>query len=171
MLHVVLEEVPLLTDVFSLFAEQGILKVRDDALAVLLDGGGFGDGGVEDLPHNLAEVESFLGGVSRRVILGFTRGLSHARLLLGLEADRPASESEEIARTRLAGDVAVCLVIVGKAWKLEIVVRAPPNVRRMSMVPWRYRSTFFKAYKLASVGDAWAEPRMLNAVETSGRVQ
>jgi hypothetical protein len=34
-------------------------------LVVLPDGGGFGDGGVEDLPHKLAEVESLLGGVNR----------------------------------------------------------------------------------------------------------
>jgi hypothetical protein len=47
----------------------------------------------------------------------------------------------------------------------------PPNDMRMSMVPWRYRRTFLRAYKCTSVGDAWAEPRMLNAVETSGRVQ
>jgi hypothetical protein len=75
----------------------------------------------------LAEVEqSLVGGVSRRVILGFTCGLGHARLLSGLVADGPASESEKIARTGLAGDVVVCPVIVGKAYKLETVVRAPP---------------------------------------------
>jgi hypothetical protein len=48
---VVLEEVPLQTDVFSLLADQCILRVRDGALVVLPNGGGFGDGGVEDLPH------------------------------------------------------------------------------------------------------------------------
>jgi hypothetical protein len=37
-------------------------------LVVLPYGGGFGDGGVEDLPHKLAVVESLLGGVSRRVV-------------------------------------------------------------------------------------------------------
>jgi hypothetical protein len=42
LLHVVFEEVPLQTDVFSLLADQGILQVRDGALVVLLDGGGFG---------------------------------------------------------------------------------------------------------------------------------
>jgi hypothetical protein len=40
-------------------------------LVVLLDGGGVGDEGIEDLPHKLAEVESLLGGVNRRVILIF----------------------------------------------------------------------------------------------------
>jgi hypothetical protein len=35
-------------------------------------GGGFGDGGVEDLPHKLPEVESLLGGISHIVVLGFT---------------------------------------------------------------------------------------------------
>ena len=65
LLHVVLEEVPLHTDVFSLLADQGIPRVRDGALFVLPDGGGFGDGSVEDLPHMLPEVESLLGGVSR----------------------------------------------------------------------------------------------------------
>jgi hypothetical protein len=39
------------------------LGVRDDALIVLPNGGCCGDGGVEDLPHKLAEVESLLGGV------------------------------------------------------------------------------------------------------------
>jgi hypothetical protein len=83
----------------------------------------------------LPEVESLLSGVSRRVVLGFTHGLGHTSLLFGLVADGPASEGEEIARTRLAGDVVVCLVSVGKACALETVVRAPPNVKRMSMVP------------------------------------
>jgi hypothetical protein len=53
------------------------MGVRDGALVVLPYGGGFGDGGVEDLPHKLAEVESFLGGVNRRVVLGSTSGLGH----------------------------------------------------------------------------------------------
>jgi hypothetical protein len=96
-------------------------------LVVLPDGDGFGDEGVEDLPHTLAEVESFLGSVSRTVVLGFTSALGHASLLFGLAADGPASESEEIARTRLAGVVVVCPVSVGKACKLVTVVRAPPQ--------------------------------------------
>jgi hypothetical protein len=75
MFHVVLKEVPLQTDVFSLLADQGILGERDGALIVLLDGGGSGDGGIEDLPHKLPEVESLLGGVSRMAILRFTNGL------------------------------------------------------------------------------------------------
>jgi hypothetical protein len=77
----VLEVVPLHTDVFGLLADQGILGVCDGALVVLPDGGGFGDGGVEDLPHKLAEVESLLGGVSGGVVLGFTSGLGHTSLL------------------------------------------------------------------------------------------
>jgi hypothetical protein len=35
LLHVVFEEVPLQTDVFSLLVDQGILGVRDGALVVL----------------------------------------------------------------------------------------------------------------------------------------
>jgi hypothetical protein len=100
------------------------LGVRDGALAVLPNGGGFGVGGVENLPHKLAEVESLLGGVSRRVVLGFTSGLGHTSLLFLLVADGSASESEKIARTRLAGAAVVCLVSVGKACELETVVRA-----------------------------------------------
>jgi hypothetical protein len=42
------------------------LGERDGALVVLPDGGGFSDGGIEDLPHKLPEVESLLGGVSRK---------------------------------------------------------------------------------------------------------
>jgi hypothetical protein len=61
-------------------------------LVVLRDGGGFGDGGVEDLPHKLAEVESRLGGVNRREVFGFTSGLGHTSLLFGLVADGPACE-------------------------------------------------------------------------------
>jgi hypothetical protein len=34
----------------------------------------------------LAEVESLLGGVRRRVVLGFTRGLGHKCMLFGLVA-------------------------------------------------------------------------------------
>jgi hypothetical protein len=119
----------------------------------------------------LAEVESLLGGVSRIVVLGFTSGLGHTSTWFGLVADGPASESEEIARTGLAGAAMVCPVSVGKVCKLVDVIRPTPNVRRMSMVSWRYRRTFFRARRWASVGEAWAKPRMLNAVETSGRVQ
>jgi hypothetical protein len=75
------------------------LGVRDGALVVLPNGGGFNDQGVQALPHKLAEVESLLGGVSRRVVLGFTSGLGHASMLFGLVADGSASEGEEIART------------------------------------------------------------------------
>jgi hypothetical protein len=39
---------------------------------VLLDGGDSVDGGVEYLPHKLAEVESLLGGVSSTIVLSFT---------------------------------------------------------------------------------------------------
>jgi hypothetical protein len=88
-LHVVLEQVPLYTDVFGLLVDQGIMGLRNGALVVLPDGVVFGDGGVEDLPHKLAEVESLLGGV--RVVLGFTSGLGHISLLFGLVANGPAS--------------------------------------------------------------------------------
>ena len=47
----VLEEVPLRTDVFRLLVDQGIPLIRDGALVVLPYGGGFGDGGVENLPQ------------------------------------------------------------------------------------------------------------------------
>jgi hypothetical protein len=78
------------------------LGVRDGALVVFPYGGGFGDGGVEDLPHKLAEVESLLGGGNRRVVLGLASGLVHtSSLLFGLVAVGPASEDEDIARTRL----------------------------------------------------------------------
>jgi hypothetical protein len=50
-------------------------------LVVLPNGGGFGDGGVEDFPQELSEVESLLGGVNNRAILGFTRGLSYTSML------------------------------------------------------------------------------------------
>jgi hypothetical protein len=50
LLHVVFEEVTLHTDVFGLRANQGIVGVRNGALVFLPDGGGFSDGGVEDLP-------------------------------------------------------------------------------------------------------------------------
>jgi hypothetical protein len=65
-------------------------------LVFLPDGGGFGDGGVEDLPHKLAEVESLLGGVSR-IVLGFTSRLGRTSLLFGLVGDGHASDSEEVA--------------------------------------------------------------------------
>jgi hypothetical protein len=74
----------------------------------------------------LPEEESLLGGVSRRVVLGFKGGLSHTSLLFGLVVDGPASEGEEIARTRLARVVIVCPVSVGKACELETVGRGPP---------------------------------------------
>jgi hypothetical protein len=110
--------------VFSL-----IKAFSEYAMVVLLDGGGFGDGGVEDLSYKLPEIESLLGGVSRRLVLGFTRGLGHTSLLFGLVADGPASESKEIARTRLASVAVVCPVSVGKARELGTVVRAPPQRR------------------------------------------
>jgi hypothetical protein len=80
-------------------------------------------------------VESLLGGISRKVVLGFTRGLGHTCLLFGLVTDGPASEGEEIARTGLAVDAVVRPISVGKVCELETVVRTPPHVRRMSMVP------------------------------------
>jgi hypothetical protein len=72
-------------------------------------------------------MESLLGGVSRRVVLGFTRGLSHTSLLFGLVTSWPASEGEEIAGARLAGAVVVGPVSVGKACELKAVVQAPPQ--------------------------------------------
>jgi hypothetical protein len=72
-------------------------------------------------------MESLLGGISRKVSLGFTSGLGHISLLFGLVADGPASDSEEVARTGLAGAAVVCQVSVGKACKLEAVVRARPQ--------------------------------------------
>jgi hypothetical protein len=84
----------------------------------------------------LPEMESLLGGIRRKVVLGFARGLGHTCILFGLVGDGPASEGEEIARTGLAGAVVVGPISVGKACELETVVRAPPpNVRRVSMVP------------------------------------
>jgi hypothetical protein len=65
------------------------MGVRNGALVVLPYGGGFGDGGVEVLPHKLSEVESLLGGINRRVVLGFTRGLGHTGLLFGLVTTIP----------------------------------------------------------------------------------
>jgi hypothetical protein len=72
-------------------------------------------------------VESLLGGVSRTLILGFTRGLGHTGLLFGHVADGPASEGEEIARPGLADAAFVGPISVGKACELEHVVRAPPQ--------------------------------------------
>jgi hypothetical protein len=46
------------------------LGVCDCALANLPDGGCSNDGLVEDLPHNLAKVESLLCGVCRGVVFG-----------------------------------------------------------------------------------------------------
>jgi hypothetical protein len=48
-------------------------------------------------------------------------------MLFILVADVPASEGEDIARTRPAGANLVCPVRVGKACKLETVVRASPQ--------------------------------------------
>jgi hypothetical protein len=56
MLHVVYQEVPLQADVFCLLADQCVMGVSDSVLVVLPYGGGSGGGGVEDLPHELAEV-------------------------------------------------------------------------------------------------------------------
>jgi hypothetical protein len=116
----------------------------------------------------LAEVEFLLGGVRRGVVLGFTSGLGHTSLLFGLW---PASDSEEVARTGLAGVVVASPVSVGKACKLEAVVRPPPQRHAHVDGAMEVSKYLFSAYTWASVGDAWAEPRMLNAVETSGRVQ
>jgi hypothetical protein len=60
MFHVGLKEVPLEADVFCLLVDQGVLRVSNCDLLVLLDGGCSVDGFVEDLPHKLAKVESLL---------------------------------------------------------------------------------------------------------------
>jgi hypothetical protein len=83
----------------------------------------------------------------------------------------PASDSEEIARTGLAGAANVCPINVGKACKMETVVRASPQRHAHVGGAMEVSQYLFKACMWASVGDAWAEPRMLDAVETSGRVQ
>jgi hypothetical protein len=54
--RVVFQEVPLHADVFGLISNQCALGVSDSALVVIPYGYGFGDWGVEDLPHELAEV-------------------------------------------------------------------------------------------------------------------
>jgi hypothetical protein len=56
MFHVVFQEVPLHADVLGLLADQCVSGVSDSALVVLPYGGGSGDEGVEDLPHELADV-------------------------------------------------------------------------------------------------------------------
>jgi hypothetical protein len=81
------------------FPDQEIFGVRDGALVVLTYGGCFGDGGVEDVPHKLAEVESLLGGVFRRALFSLTCGLGDTCLLLGLLAHRTAVECKQLART------------------------------------------------------------------------
>jgi hypothetical protein len=97
MFHVVLKEVPHHADAFGLLADQGILGVGDGTLVILPNGGCSGDGGVEDLPHKLAEVESVLGGICRRVVFSLSSGLGDASLLLGLEADMTAAECKQVA--------------------------------------------------------------------------
>jgi hypothetical protein len=72
-------------------------------------------------------MEFLLGGARRIVILGFAYELGHASMLFGLVDDGSACESEDVAQTGLAGFAFVCLVSVGKACKLETVVRAPPT--------------------------------------------
>jgi hypothetical protein len=84
--------------VFGLLADQGILGVRDGTLVVLPDGGCSGDGGVEDLPHTLAKVESLFGGVCRRIVINLPSGLGDASLLRGLVVDNTAAEGEQVAR-------------------------------------------------------------------------
>jgi hypothetical protein len=69
MFHVVLEKVQFQTDMFGLLADQGVVGVCDRALTVLLDCDCSSDGFVEYLPHKLTKVESFLGGVCRRIVL------------------------------------------------------------------------------------------------------
>jgi hypothetical protein len=151
MLHVVLEEVTLQTHVFSLLANQGIMGLRDGALVVLLYGGGFGDGRIEDLPHKLAEVESLLGGVSRRVVLGFTSGLGHTSLLFGLVADGPASESEEIARTGLAGRLPIHR---RQSQEVGDCGPCPPQSQAHVDGTMEVSKDLLRACRCASVGDA-----------------
>jgi hypothetical protein len=55
MFDVVLKEVPLRADVFSLLAYQGGVRVSDGALIVLPYGGSSINGFVENLPHELAK--------------------------------------------------------------------------------------------------------------------
>jgi hypothetical protein len=73
------------------------MGVSDGALVVLPYGGSFGDGGAEDLPHELAEVDSLLGGVRYIVVFSFASGLCDASLLLGLVTDRAAATCEQLA--------------------------------------------------------------------------
>jgi hypothetical protein len=99
MFHVVLEEVPLHADVLDLLSNQGILGIRDGTLVVLSYRVCSSDGGVEDLPHKLAKLESLLGGVCRRVVLRLIGGLGDTCTLLGLVADGTAAKCKQVART------------------------------------------------------------------------
>jgi hypothetical protein len=96
---VVLKEVPLSSDLLGLLADQGILRVRDDALVVLPNGDCSGDWGIEDLPHKLMEVESLLGGICRILAFSRTCGMDDTRLLLGLVVDMTAVGCKQVART------------------------------------------------------------------------
>jgi hypothetical protein len=75
------------------------MGVRDRTSAILPDGGCSGDGGVEGLPHKLAEVESLIVGVCRREVFSLSSGKSDACLLLGLVDVRTTAECKKVART------------------------------------------------------------------------
>jgi hypothetical protein len=138
MLHVVFQKVLLETVVFGLLTDQGVLRVRNGALDVLLNGGCSGDGFVEDLPNKLAKVESLLGGVWCIVVLCLANGLGNACVLFVLVANMAAAEGKQAPRPGLARDAIVGPIRIREANKLEAVVQAPPpNVKRKSMVPWR----------------------------------
>jgi hypothetical protein len=127
MFHVVLKEVPLHADVLGLLGDQGIPKVSDGALAVLPYGGCSAIGFVEDHPHELAKVESLLGGVCCIVVLGLAGGLSDASLLLRLVALKALAECKQVARTGLAHTVVIGLVGIREANKMEVVIGSPPT--------------------------------------------
>jgi hypothetical protein len=67
--HVILEKVPRHVDVLGLFTDQCVPGASDQAVGVLLDGGGCAGGLIEDLAHELSKVDALLGGVTCIVVL------------------------------------------------------------------------------------------------------
>jgi hypothetical protein len=102
MCDVVLDEVVFETDVLCFVVDQCILRVRNGADVVFLDGGFDGDTDTLNLPEQLAVVDGFACSVGRRVVLGFASEMSHACLWLDAVAYSCNAKCKNVTRARLA---------------------------------------------------------------------
>jgi hypothetical protein len=103
------------------------MGIGDRALVVLPDSGSCAGWLIEDLTHELSEMDALLGGVNCILVFFLACGLGDASVVFGLVVDGSSAEYKQISRSRLAHIVVICPVCTLEACKLEVVAAPPPQ--------------------------------------------